>query len=241
MPARTVLGIFGQKPELGKVKARLADAYGPVFTAHLCDAMLFDVLDVWSSDRFAAGEGRRVLVYAPDDAGPWFDERVPASFALQPQTAGDLGARLHAFFEGEIEDGAERVIITTADCPTLDPSIVITAFLCLEGRDVVLGPATDGGYYLVGCRSRVPPIFGGIDWTSPAVLNQTIDRLRDTGLSLAVLPPWYRVDQPQDWETLRGHIRALRRAGVDPGLPRLEALIDVTVPDSGCRPPSSSE
>ena len=75
---------------------------------------------------------------------------------------------MHGFFAGEFEDGATRVVLIGSDCPTLDPTIVITAFLCLEGRDVVLGPSTDGGYYLVGARGSVPPIFDGITWSSPA-------------------------------------------------------------------------
>jgi glycosyltransferase A (GT-A) superfamily protein (DUF2064 family) len=132
---------------------------------------------------------------------------------------------MKAFFEGEFEDGAERVVLVGSDSPSLDPTIVISAFLCLESRDLVLGPATDGGYYLVGAREAVPPIFEGINFGTPAVLGQTIDRLRDTGLSLAVLPPWYDVDTADDLRMLAGHVRALRRAGLNPGLPRIERLL----------------
>ncbi len=181
--------------------------------------MLFDLVEAWGSDRVLAPGGRRVLVFAPDDAGPWFDARVPASFALQPQAEGDLGARLRAFFEGEFEDGASRVVLIRPDAPTLDPSVVVSALLCLDGRDVVLGPSADGGIYLVGSRAGAPPIFDAIDWGTPAVLGQMIDRLLDTGLSLAVLHPWYVVDTPEAWLALAGHVRALRRAGVDPACP----------------------
>ncbi len=225
LPEGAVLGIFGKRPEPGRVKTRLAAAFGAEAAAEIHEAMLFDLLDTWADERVLASKGRRVLVFAPDDAGPWFDTCVPAAFALQPQTEGDLGHRMRAFFEGEFEDGAMCVVLIGSDAPTLDPSIVISAFLCLEGRDVVLGPATDGGYYLVGCRRAAPPIFDGIDWSTPDVLAQTIDHLRDTGLSLAVLPPWYDVDTPDDWRMLAGHLAALRRAGMDPSLPRIERLI----------------
>src|SRR5262249_31234407 len=110
--------------------------------------------------------------------------------------------------------------------PTLDPTIVISAFLCLEGRDVVLGPATGGGYYLVGARRSAPPIFEGIDWGGPDVLGQTIGRLEGSGLSLSVLPPWYAVDTLDSFRMLAGHLKALRCAGIDPGLPRLLELIE---------------
>jgi rSAM/selenodomain-associated transferase 1 len=226
LPEGCVVGIFGKQPEPGQVKTRLAGELGREAAAAIHEAMLFDTLETWSSETVLASGGRRVLVYSPADAGPWFDPRVPACYALQPQVEGDLGARMHAFFEGEFEDGATRVVLIGSDSPTLDPTIVITAFLCLEGRDVVLGPSTDGGYYLVGARRSVPPIFKGIAWSSPAVLSQTIDQLKDTGLSLAILPPWYDVDTPDAWRILAGHIRALRRAGLNPGLPRTERLIE---------------
>jgi rSAM/selenodomain-associated transferase 1 len=212
----------------GQVKTRLAAGLGDDAAAAIHEAMLFDTLETWSSELVLTPGGRRVLVYAPADAGPWFDSRVPETVALQPQVEGDLGTRMCEFFRGEFEEGATRVVLIGSDSPTLDPTIVITAFLCLEGRDVVLGPSTDGGYYLVGARDSVPPIFEGVSWSGASVLGQTIDRLRDTALSLAVLPPWYDVDTPDDWRMLAGHVRALRRAGLNPGLPRLEALIDDT-------------
>jgi rSAM/selenodomain-associated transferase 1 len=145
---------------------------------------------------------------------------------MQAQAEGDLGARLSAFFDGEFEEGATRVVAIGSDSPTLDPTLVISAFLCLESRDVVLGPSTDGGYYLVGCRPPMPPIFEGIPWSTPHVLAQTIDRLKDTRLSLSVLPPWYDVDTPDDLQVLAGHLRAMRRSGLDPALARTEAFLD---------------
>lgn len=226
LPEGAVLGIFAKRPDSGQVKTRLALEFGEEFAAEAHAAMLFDLLDLWASDRFLAPGGRRVLVYSPDDAGPWFDARVPSAFALQPQAAGDLGARMHAFFAGELEDGAERVVLLGSDSPTLDPTIVVSAFLCLESRDVVLGPSTDGGYYLVGCRRAVPPIFENVNWSTSEVLAQTIERLRETDLTLSVLPPWYDVDTADDWRMLTGHLRAFRQAGMDPSLPRTEALTE---------------
>lgn len=225
LPDRAVLGVFGKRPDPGTVKTRLASGFGPEFAAEAHAAMLLDLLDLWGSSRILAPGGRRVLAYAPDDAGPWFDERVPEAFALQPQSPGDLGQRMQSFFEGEFAEGAERVVLIGSDSPTLDPSIVVSAFLCLEQKDVVLGPSTDGGYYLIGARPPVPPLFEGIDWSTPDVLGQTLDRLETAGVSLAVLPPWYDVDTPDDWRMLAGHLRAMRKSGMDPNLPGTEALI----------------
>ena len=225
LPDDCVLGIFGEKPEPGRVKSRLAAEWGPDLAAEVSDAMLFDTLDAWDSPENLSPGGRRVLVYAPDDAGPWFDDRIPGSFAMQPQVDGDRGQRMQAFLAGELDDGADRVVVLIgSDAPTLDPTIVVSAFLCLEGRDLVLGPATGGGFYLIGARRSAPSILEGIDWDSPYVLSQAIDRLADTDRSLALLPPWYTLDRPDDLRMLAGHLRAMRRAGFDPGLPRLERL-----------------
>lgn len=224
MPEGAVLGIFAKRPDPGRVKTRLAADLGADFAAEAAEAMTLDLAELWGGDRVLAPGGRRVLAFAPDDAGPWFDARVPGAMALQPQHGDNLGARMRAFFEGEFEDGASRVVLIGSDSPTLDPSIVVSAFLCLETRDVVLGPSADGGYYLLGCRPPMPPVFEGIAWSTPNVLGQTVERLGQSGLSLALLPPWYDVDSADDWRTLSGHLRALRRAGIDPWLPRVETL-----------------
>lgn len=229
LPERAVLGVFARRPEPGRVKTRLAAGLGDTAAAAIYEAMLFDLLDLWGSDRVLAPGGRRVVVFDPPDAGPWFDARVPAGFALQPQEPGDLGARMRSFLAGEFAEGAERVVLIGSDTPLLEPSAVVSAFLCLEGRDVVIGPSTDGGYYLIGCRGEAPPIFDGVAWGTTGVLAQTVDRLDETGLTLAVLPPCSDVDTPDDWRALAGHLRALRRAGVAPGLPRVEGLVEATL------------
>lgn len=93
---------------------------------------------------------------------------------------------------------------------------------------MVLGPATDGGYYLIGCGPVAPPLFEGIAWGAASVLADTVAALTDPRWRLSLLPPWYDVDAPDDWTMLGGHIAALRRAGVDPGVPHTEALIRET-------------
>jgi glycosyltransferase A (GT-A) superfamily protein (DUF2064 family) len=239
LPDGAVLGILGERPDVGVVKPRIASSGGAEFAALASEAMLLDTLDAWGSDRFLAPGGRRVVVFDPPDAGPWFDERAPASLALQAQSGSDRGERLRSFFEGEFGDGAWRVVVIGSDCPTLAPEFVISAFLLLGAKDValgpeaggglykdvVLGPATDGGLYLVGCRPPVPPLFEGIDWRGPSVLAQVVRRVRDAGRSLAILPPWYSVDSAEGWEMLSGHVLGMRQSGMDPRCPRVERLI----------------
>lgn len=228
LPDDAVLGMFARRPEPGRVKTRLAEALGPEGAAAAYEAMLLDAAELWGSERVLDPGGRRVLVFAPEDAGPWFDAHVSESWALQPQTGEDLGTRMQAFFEGEFADGASRVVLIGSDSPTLDPTFVVSAFLLLQQRDVVLGPATDGGYYLIGLKPPVPPIFEGIDWSSSRVLSQTVARLEAAGRSVGMLPPWYDVDTPDDWQALAGHLALMRASGKSIKLPRLSQLIEPT-------------
>jgi hypothetical protein len=131
-----------------------------------------------------------------------------------------------AFLDEQLRAGAETVVLLGSDSPTLPLELVRQAFKELDRADVVLGPATDGGYYLLGCARRLPPIFNGIPWGSCRVLAETVARLSDPTWRLAVLPPWYDVDTLEDWWALCGHLAALRRAGLDPGVPRTVLLLE---------------
>src|SRR5947209_5262014 len=86
--------------------------------------------------------------------------------------------------------------------------------LAAEHADLVLGPATDGGYYLIGCSRPIPGIFAGIAWGGPRVLSDTVARLPES-CRLALMPPWYDVDTLTDWLALRGQLAAERRMGLD--------------------------
>jgi rSAM/selenodomain-associated transferase 1 len=221
MMSARVLGVFAKWPRPGAVKTRLGGP--PGWGAAVARAFLLDALD-----RLAAVPARRVLAFAPPEAEADFHELVKGRFGLAPQSGGDLGQRLHAFFARQFEAGAGPVVVVGTDSPTLPLEHVEQAFRELEGpgkADVVLGPAQDGGYYLIGCGPRLPPVFDGIAWGSATVLADTVARLSDPSWRLALLPPWYDVDTPEDWMMLCGHLAALRRCGADRGVRHTEALI----------------
>ena len=161
----------------------------PSFT----QAMLFDTLEIWILDKCWHQAGRRVLVFAPADAGPWFDARLARfSSPSNPMTSSDPRGTLHAFFAGEIGEGASRVVVIGSDAPTLDPTIIVSAFLCLESRDIVIGPATDGGLYLVGARGPVPSFLDSIRLEKPACpgpIDRSPRRHRAIAIALAAVVP----------------------------------------------------
>jgi rSAM/selenodomain-associated transferase 1 len=217
IPGR-VLGLFAKWPEPGAAKTRLGT--GPDWGARVARAFLLDTLS-----RLAAVDARRVLVFAPHEREGDFAALTQGRFELTPQSEGDLGQRLCDFFTRQIEGGARAVAAVGADSPTRPIAYVTKAFDELGHADVVLGPATDGGYYLVGCGRRLPPLFEHVRWSTGHVLADTVARLDDPRWRVAVLPPWYDVDTPGDWTLLVGHVAALRRAGADPGVPHTETLL----------------
>jgi rSAM/selenodomain-associated transferase 1 len=216
---RRVLGLFAKWPIHGMVKTRLAagDAEWGVRVAH---AFLLDSLQ-----RLASIDAHRVLVFAPADREAEFAAVAAGRFHLMPQHEGDLGQRLAAFFDQQKKAGVSAIVAVGTDSPTLPIEYIERAFAELENADVVVGPATDGGYYLIGCRPDHPPLFERISWSSGRVLAETIAALADPRWRLSVLPPWYDVDTPEDWTMLCGHISALRRAGIDDVIPHIESLL----------------
>ncbi|MCI0376062.1 MAG: TIGR04282 family arsenosugar biosynthesis glycosyltransferase [Gemmataceae bacterium] len=205
------LGIFAKRPEPGRVKTRLARQTSLQWAAQLAEAMLRDTLQRMRG----AVVRRRILAFAPENALPWFQDLAEPTYHLTPQGTGDLGERVRRYFSQFLTE-SNRLVLIGSDSPTLPLEYVQRAFELLEEADIVLGPASDGGYYLIGCKARVPPVFDGIVWGSAEVLEQTVRRLQEARSHYALLPTWYDVDTLDDLRRLREHLQALRASGVDP-------------------------
>jgi uncharacterized protein len=213
-----LLGVFAKRPTAGNVKTRLAAATSPEWAERVAQAFLEDSLD-----RFSQSDASRTIVYAPAESAGYFAELSQGRFDLLLQHEGDLGQRLHHFFTQARRQGYSRIIAVGSDSPMLPIALIEQAFRWLQTHDVVIGPAFDGGYYLIGTGLRDLPLFEAIPWSTSRVLETTVARLGTA--SLALLPPWYDVDTLDDWAMLRGHVLAMRQAGIDPGVPRVERLI----------------
>lgn len=214
-----VLAVLAKAPRAGTVKTRLAEATSADWAARVAAAFIHDTVR-----RLGQVAARRFLLVSPMDSISYFLPVAGERFSILLQGDGDLGLRLERFFQAQLTPAA-KVVVVGSDSPTLPIAYVEEAFALLSQADIVLGPASDGGYYLLGLARGIPSIFHGIDWGSERVLEQTISRL-ETNCQLALLPPWYDVDTLADWHKLRGHVLALRRAGMDPEIPETEQLLE---------------
>jgi rSAM/selenodomain-associated transferase 1 len=224
-----VLGIFARAPEAGSSKTRLALGIGPTEAAALSDAFLRDL-----ADRYAAAADRRFLCHTPSrpDTIEFFQGLSRGRYELWAQPSGTLDERLCAYFQFAAAIKASCAVVIGSDAPTLPAEFLGRAFELLETKDVVLGPATDGGYYLIGVRldslssdDRIGTATNwlqGIEWSTPIVLAQTCERIRALGWTVGVLAPWYDVHTADSLEMLRGHLAMLRLAGAPSDNPHTE-------------------
>jgi len=186
------IAIFARWPTLGAVKTRLSPALPAPLALNLYRAMLSDAVD---STR-EAGADERFLYWADAPAGG--DTGAPAGMGVRHQRGGDLGERLTRASEELLAGPDARAVVTGADCPELTPRILREAFDALGGADLVLGPASDGGYYLLGLRRPAPALFSSIAWGTSAVLEQTLEQARRSGLTPALLGGLADLDTPDD-------------------------------------------
>jgi|ERR1043166_391694 rSAM/selenodomain-associated transferase 1 len=139
------------------------------------------------------------LRFTPDDAGASVSAWLHPGWQLKPQGAGDLGEKLKRSFDESFQEGFERVVIIGSDAPEVTRKDIESAWHYLRDHDVVLGPAKDGGYWLIGLRGPQPSLFEGIPWSSSAVLEQTVLRVRAAGLTGHFLRTLADIDTEEDW------------------------------------------
>jgi hypothetical protein len=192
-----LLYIFARAPEPGRSKTRLIPRLGAAAAAALHAAMIDDVLRM-SRDVGA----RRVLAAADRPDHPFLIEMAAReAIPLVPQSEGDLGARMAAAIAAGLTE-AQRVCIIGSDSPALRPAQITAAFARLDTADVVLGPAEDGGYWLIGARRPLGPVLADTAWSTSTVLATTRARAERAGLSVALADLHWDVDEPPDLERL---------------------------------------
>jgi rSAM/selenodomain-associated transferase 1 len=145
----------------------------------------------------ARADGRH-LFWADHEGAAGEPMRIPAAVREAAQVGDDLGARLERAFESLLGTDGDRSVIFGADCPWLEAQTLDRAFDALERADLVLGPAADGGYTLIGLARRAPELFRGLAWGTDRVMAQTLERAEAAGLRVATLETFEDLDTPAD-------------------------------------------
>lgn len=210
--ATELLCVFARAPELGRVKTRLCPPLTADEALALHRALVEDTLEHLETVRRPSLS--RLLLLSRPLIHP-NDLDIPRGWTVGIQSPGDLGEKLASLFYTSFRRGVSRVLVLGSDSPTLPLEVVHDAFRALDRVDVAIGPASDGGYYLLGARLFLPELFRGIPWGSSEVLAQTRKAIEVLGVSHELLVPWYDVDRARDLERLREEIVYLQRSRPD--------------------------
>lgn len=194
MPHPRRLLVFLKVPRLGRVKTRLAASIGEEAALQAYRGMVAATLG-------AAGSWREVeLRFAPDDGLGEVEPLLRPGWSAVGQGEGNLGSRLERAFNDAFREGTQRVLVIGSDCPSMQASDLLDAEEALSSADVVLGPASDGGYWLLGLRRPAPYLFRDMPWSTDTVFAETRRRVEAAGLRLVTLRTLSDVDTEADWQ-----------------------------------------
>jgi uncharacterized protein len=181
--------IFIKNPELGKVKTRLGTAIGDEKALEVYLKLL-----AITRDQTQSVQCIKHLCYSEkvDASDAW----SASDYLKHVQGKGDLGEKMLGAFEDAFNQGAEKMVIIGSDCPQITSEIIEKAFDALGKYDVVMGPAKDGGYYLLGMKCPLPMLFRNKEWSTDTVLADTVLDLIDMGLT------HFRLKELSDLDTI---------------------------------------
>ncbi|MEW6498769.1 MAG: TIGR04282 family arsenosugar biosynthesis glycosyltransferase [Cyanobacteriota bacterium] len=199
--ARECLIIFTRYPEPGTTKTRLIPVLGAEGAATLQRQMTEQKLA--EASKLQAVYPVSVEVHFTGGNEQLMKEWLGSNLIYQRQSEGDIGCRMASAFQASCAAGMDSVVLIGIDCPDLNDQLLAEAFQALRQHDLVLGPALDGGYYLIGLRRLIPELFTGIRWSTAEVLQQTLSIAQKLELAVTKLPLLSDVDRPEDLSRLQ--------------------------------------
>jgi rSAM/selenodomain-associated transferase 1 len=205
--ATTAIGIMCKAPRAGRTKTRLAAHIGVAAAAELSACFLRDVAAAIEAVPIELGR-TGYAVYAPAGTEAELRHLFPAGFGLMLQAGRELGNALFGAMRDLLAAGHDGVLLVNGDSPTLPPSYLANALGMLRqpGDRIVLGPAADGGYYLIGLKQPHVHLFEAVPWGTSSVAQTTRQRAAELGLAVAELPEWYDVDDVETLAWLRAEL-----------------------------------
>ncbi|MEG3896238.1 MULTISPECIES: TIGR04282 family arsenosugar biosynthesis glycosyltransferase [unclassified Microcoleus] len=194
MPEKLI--VFTRYPEPGTTKTRLIPVLGKAGAANLHRLMtqrtIACALSIQKSRRLS------VEIHHTGGSPQQMQDWLGTDLIYQNQIDGDLGAKMTAAFQKSFDSGVDKAAIIGTDCPDLKAEIMAQAFEELSQHDLVLGPAKDGGYYLIGLRRSIPELFDGINWGTSEVFASTLAIAQNLDLNIAYLLSLADIDRPED-------------------------------------------
>jgi rSAM/selenodomain-associated transferase 1 len=186
---------FIKYPESGDVKTRLAVSIGSDKAVQLYRSFILDLLAKLESTQLPFA-----ICFYPEQKKELLREWLGGGYEYIPQKGINLGERMAAAFLDAFAGGHRRVILMGGDFPDLPRSFLEESFGALNTHDTVIGPAVDGGYYLIGFRKEtfLQEVFEGVDWSTEGVFRQTLSILKGQGRRVYVLPVWNDIDTIED-------------------------------------------
>jgi rSAM/selenodomain-associated transferase 1 len=197
--------LFVKYPEPGRVKTRLAATLGAEAAAAVYRELVAEVCA-----RLPASDSIVVLFDPPEREAQirqWMEESLPCTARFWPQGNGSLGERLSRAFDAAFAHGFQKVAVIGSDCVELEPAIFSQAWEALENVEGAIGPAEDGGYYLMALRQPCAALFEEIPWSTEEVFEKTVQRAQTAGIGFHRLPKLRDVDTEEDWRLIKARIR----------------------------------
>lgn len=219
MTVGAAVAIVCKTPGVGGGKSRLRPLLGADRVAELSACFIRDIAATLDGLSPAVG-GSRIAIYSPEGSEDALRPLLPPRWRLFFQQAATIGEVLHASTTAFLAEGHDCALVVNADSPTLPASVVEQAVAALRapGDRAVFGPASDGGYYLIGLKRSHPRLFEDITWSTPTVLAQSLERAAGIGLPVELLPIWYDVDDAETFGVLEAELAGTPPAFAAPGI-----------------------
>ncbi len=198
---RKAIIIFVRKPELGKVKTRLAASAGDEKALEVYKALLQHTYDI----TMPVGADKYVFYAGEIEKNDLWNAQ---GYIKRLQSNDDLGRKMKDAFIHLFDDGYDQVVITGSDCFELTTAIINQAFDKLEDNELVIGPANDGGYYLLGLKRMITSLFENKQWSTDTVLADTIKDVKALDISYALLPELSDIDTIEDLNRYQQTLKA---------------------------------
>jgi hypothetical protein len=195
MPLDQLILLFVKAPQRGQVKSRLAAVLGQDAALELYRNFVLDTLATIET----IGIPCRIC-YHPPGSGETVKDWLGDHFPYMPQEGNNIGERMEWAFRRAFSEGVSRAVLIGSDIPDLPPEMFDRAFQSLNDHGAVIGPALDGGYYLIGFNRDAffPGVFSGIEWSTGDVLSRTMQTFDHAGRRVEQLPPWRDMDTVED-------------------------------------------